>query len=483
MFENYTEKARRAMFFARYEASQFGSPQIETEHLLLGLLREDKALANRFLRGGSSVETIRKEVERRGSGPREKVPTSVDLPLSAECKRVLACAQEEAERLSYQRVGTEHLLAGLLREEGSLATQILRDRGVSLTIVREELSRAKQEPGVTSSRTPAPLSPEFSRDLTQEAADDRNDPLIGRENEMDQMVEVLCRRSKNNPVLVGEPGVGKAAMVKGLARRIVESKVPAELADKRIVALFVSSLMAGTRRSEEKVAAVIRELIDARDVIIFVEELFVPAGREGLLDAANILRPPIARGELRCITSATPGEYQASFEKEPWLDRHFHAITVPAPDETDAIKILFGIRDRYEKFHGVTYTDEALEYAVRHSNRYLPLRALPDKAIDLIDEAGACVKVRPQFLPDEVIESQRRVRFVKERMEMAIANHEFEKARLYSDEVDKEIQKRKLLDQKYQIDNAAERSVTRKDIEEVIARWTGIPVSSIGQDG
>ncbi|HTV54783.1 MAG TPA: Clp protease N-terminal domain-containing protein, partial [Terriglobia bacterium] len=433
---------------------------------------------NRFLRGGSSVETIRKEVERRVSGPREKVPTSVDLPLSAECKRVLAYAQEEAERLSHQRIGAEHLLAGLLREEGSLAAQILGDRGVSLSVIREELGRAKQEPDVTTRRKPTPLSPEFSRDLTQEAADDRNDPLIGREHEMDQMVEVLCRRSKNNPVLVGEPGVGKAAMVKGLAQRIVESKVPPGLADRRIVALFLSSLMAGTRRSEEKVVAVIGELTEVRDVIVFVEELFVPAGREGLLDAANILRPPIARGELRCIASATQAEYQASLEKEPWLDRHFHAIAVPAPDETDAIKILFGIRDRYEKFHGVTYTDEALECAVRHSNRYLPLRSLPDKAIDLIDEAGACVKVRPQLLPEEVIESQRRIRFVKERMEIAIANHEFEKARLYSDEVDKETHKRKLLDQQYQI----ERSVTRKDIEEVIARWTGIPASSIGRE-
>jgi ATP-dependent Clp protease ATP-binding subunit ClpC len=482
MFENYTEKARRGVFFARYEASQFGSDSIETEHLLLGVLREHKELTVRLGKSGFSLEAIRQEVERRVSGPRKKVATSVDLPMSPECKRVLGYAQEEADRLSHLRVGTEHLLAGLLREEGSVAAQILHDWGITLAAIRDELKHAKHELPAASARKHTLLPSEFSRDLTREAADDRNDPLIGRENEMDQMIEVLCRRSKNNPVLVGEPGVGKAAMVKGLARRIVESKVPAELADKRIVALFLSSLMAGARRSEEKVAAVIRELIETRDIIIFVEELFVPAGREGFLDAANILRPPIARGELRCITSATPSEYQASLDKEPWLDRHFHAVNVSAPNETDAIKILFGIRDRYEKFHGVTYTDEALAYAVRHSNRYLPLRALPDKAIDLIDEAGACVKVRPQLLPDEVVESQRRFRFAKERMEFAIAKHEFEKARFYSDEVDKEIQNRKMLDQKYHIEQAAERCVTRKDIEEVVARWTGIPVAAIRQE-
>jgi ATP-dependent Clp protease ATP-binding subunit ClpC len=482
MFARYTEKARRAIFFARYEASRLGSSHIEAEHVLLGLFREDKKLLERFLRPGSSVETLRSEVEHRLPSSQGKAPSSIDMPLSAECKRVLAYAQEEAERLSHEDIDTTHLLAGLVREQDSLAAQILGEAGVSLSMVREELSRAKGEPSAAAGRTQLSIASEFSRDLTQEAAAGRNDPLIGRENEMDQMVEVLCRRSKNNPVLVGEPGVGKAAMVKALAQRIVEGRVPPALAEKRIVALFLSSLMAGTRRSEEKVAAVISKLVEARDVVIFVEELFVPAGREALLDAANILRPPVARGELRCIASATPAEYEASLEKEPWLDRQFHAISVPAPDEIDAIKILFGIRDRYEKFHGVSYTDEALEYAVRHSSRYLPLRCLPDKAIDLIDEAGACVKVRPHLLPDEVTESQRRFRSLKERMEAAISNREFETARFYSDELDKEMQTRKLLDQKYQIEGAAERSVTRKDIEEVVARWTGIPVSSIGQE-
>jgi ATP-dependent Clp protease ATP-binding subunit ClpC len=293
---------------------------------------------------------------------------------------------------------------------------------------------------------------------------------------------VLCRRSRNNPVLVGEAGVGKAAIVQGLAERIVENKVPPELADKRIIALYLSSLMAGSRRSEERVGTVIGELSEARDVIVFVEELFVGAGRERGLDAANLLRPALSRGELRCIASATPAEYQASIEREPWLDRHFHAINVSAPGEADAIKVLFGIRRRYEQFHGVTYTDEALEYAVRHSIRYVPHRCLPDKAIDLIDEAGSCVKVRPQLLPDEVADCQRKIKSAIKRMEHAIAVHEFEKARLYSDEVEKEKENLRLLQQKYKIDEAAEHIVTRKDIEEVVARWTGIPISSIAQE-
>jgi ATP-dependent Clp protease ATP-binding subunit ClpC len=479
MFERYTEKARRAIFFARYEASQFGSSYIETEHLLLGLLRENKALA-RF--GGASllVDPIREEIQKRVPAGK-KLPTSVDMPLSVESKRVLTYAQEEAERLSQKHIGTEHLLAALLREEGFLAAEILHERGLTLEKVRGELARVQQEPGVVRGLKPAPLAQEFTRDLTQEAIEGRNDPVVGRENEMERLIETLCRRSKNNPVLVGEAGVGKAAMVKGLAQRIVESTVPPELAGKRIISLFLSSLMSSTRRSEERAAEAIRELVESHDVIVFIEELFVPAGREGRLDAVNIMRAPLARSEFRCIASATPSEYQASLEKEPWLDRHFHAILIPAPDEADAIKILFGIRSRYEKFHGVTYTDEALEFAVRHSVRYLPVRALPDKAIDLIDEAGALVKVRPQSLPDEVVECERRIRFATHQMENAISNHEFEKARFYDDELVKERENLKLLKQRHQLDETAGRTVTRKDIEQVIARWIGIPISSIGQ--
>lgn len=280
MFEDYTEKARRVIFFSRYEASLFGSSYIETEHLLLGLLREDKGLARRFGVGSFSADPIREEIRKRVPAGK-KSPTSVDIPFSVESKRVLTYAQEEAERVSHKHVGTEHLLAALMREEGFLAAQILHERGLSLEKVREELARAQHEPEVIRRLKPAPLAQEFTRDLTQEAVEGRYDPVVGRENEMERLIETLCRRSKNNPVLVGEAGVGKAALVKGLAQRIVEASVPPELADKRIITLFLSSLISSARRSEERAAEVISEVTESKNVIVFIEELFLPAGREG----------------------------------------------------------------------------------------------------------------------------------------------------------------------------------------------------------
>src|SRR6516225_1345450 len=245
MFERYTEKARRVIFFARYEASQFGSPYIETEHLLLGLLREDKALTNRFLRSHASIESIRKQIEGRTT-IREKVSTSVDLPLSQECKRVLAYAAEEAEHLSHKHIGTEHLLLGLLREEKSFAAEILHERGLRLSAIREELGRLQSEKSSNRAKETSLLS-EFSRDLTQAALEGQLDPLIGRENEVERVIQILCRRTKNNPVLIGEPGVGKTAIVEGLAQRIADGNVPSFLADKRILALDLSLIVAGTK--------------------------------------------------------------------------------------------------------------------------------------------------------------------------------------------------------------------------------------------
>ena len=246
MFERYTEKARRVIFFARYEASQFGSPYIETEHLLLGLLREDKALTNRFLRSHASIESIRKQIEGRTT-MREKVSTSVDLPLSQECKRVLAYAAEEAERLSHKHIGTEHLLLGLLREEKSFAAEILHERGLRLSAIREELGRLQSEKSSSNRAKETSLLSEFSRDLTQAALEGQLDPLVGRENEVERVIQILCRRTKNNPVLIGEPGVGKTAIVEGLAQRIADGNVPSFLADKRILALDLSLIVAGTK--------------------------------------------------------------------------------------------------------------------------------------------------------------------------------------------------------------------------------------------
>ncbi len=487
MFERYTEKARRVIFFARYEASQFGSPYIETEHLLLGLLREDKALTNRFLRSHASIESIRKQIEGRTT-IRDKVSTSVDLPLSLECKHVLAYAAEEAERLAHKHIGTEHLLLGLLREDKSFAAEILHERGLRLSTLREELSRAQSEKPAANRPKETSLLSEFSRDLTQAAMENQLDPLVGREAELERVVQILCRRTKNNPVLIGDPGVGKTAIVEGLAQRIADGDVPSFLADKRILALDLSLIVAGTKyrgQFEERLKTIMKELMEAQNAIIFIDELHTLVGAgsaEGSLDAANILKPALTRGEVQCIGATTPAEYRKSIEKDRSLERRFQAIKVPPPNEADAIKILFGIKDRYEKFHAVTYTDDALTTAVYQSNRYISDRFLPDKAVDLIDEAGARVKLRQSSLPEEMIDVQKRIKFVVHRMENAIASHEFEKARFYSDEERKERENLRLLREKYNIDETAMGVVSQEDIQEVVARWTGVPVTSIKEE-
>src|SRR5271167_3716115 len=487
MFERYTEKARRVIFFARFEASQVGSPYIETEHLVLGLLREDKVLILRFLPSHASVESIHKQIEGRIT-IREKISTSVDLPLSNECKRVLAYAAEEAERLSQKHLGTEHLLLGLLREEKCFAAKILHERGLQLATIREELARTSQEKAQPQRQRESSLLSEFSRDLTQAAMDTQLDPLVGRESELERVIHILCRRTKNNPVLIGEAGVGKTAIVEGLAQRIADGEVPSFLADKRILALDLSLIVAGTKyrgQFEERLKTIMRELMDSQNAIIFIDELHTLVGAgsaEGSLDAANILKPALSRGEIQCIGATTPGEYRKSIEKNRSLERRFQAVKVPPPDEGDATKILFGIKDRYEKFHGVTYTDDAINFAVAHSNRYIPDRFLPDKAIDLIDEAGARVKLRQTSLPDEITEVQKRIKFIVPRMENAIAAHEFEKARFYSEEERKEKENLRVLRERYKIDDSSTGVVTREDIEEVVARWTGIAVTSIKED-
>ena len=487
MFERYTEKARRVIFFARYEASQFGSPYIETEHLLLGLIREDKALANRFLRSHGAVDSIRKQIEAHTT-VREKVSTSVDLPLSHECKRVLAYAAEEAERLSHKHIGTEHLLLGLLREEKCFAAEILHERGLRLATIREELARVQSEKLISNRPKESSILGEFSRDLTQEAADDKLDPLIGRDGELERVVQILCRRTKNNPVLIGEPGVGKTAIVEGLAQRIASGVVLPFLSEKRILALDLSLIVAGTKyrgQFEERLKTIMKELMANRNSIIFIDELHTLVGAgsaEGSLDAANILKPALSRGEIQCIGATTPAEFRKSIERDRSLERRFQAVKVSPPTEDEAIQILFGIKERYEKFHAVVYTEEAVEAAVYSSIRYIPDRFLPDKAIDLLDEAGARVKLQQTKMSDETAELHKRIKFIVHRMEAAIANHEFEKARFYSDEERKERENLRRLRKKQEIDQAVMATVGKDDIEEVVARWTGVPMTAIKEE-
>src|SRR5437879_4915376 len=461
VFERYTEKARRVIFFARYEASQYGSPYIETEHLLLGLMREDKALANRFLRQQGSIESIRKEIEARIT-IRERISTSVEVPLTAECKRIRNMAAEEAERLGHKHVGTEHLLLGILREEKCFGAEILMERGLRLSTLREELARTSGEKTAARPKETSLLA-EFSRDLTQAASEGSLDPLVGRENEVERVIQILCRRTKNNPVLIGEPGVGKTAIVEGLAQRISDGDVPPFLADKRILSLDLSLIVAGTKyrgQFEERLKTIMKELMESQNSIVFIDELHTLVGAgsaEGSLDAANILKPALSRGEIQCIGATTPAEFRKSIEKDRSLERRFQAVKVPPPSEEEAVEILGGVRERYESFHQVHYTDDALQAAVYQSHRYIPDRFLPDKAIDVIDEAGARVKLRVRREQGNFDDWDSQLN------EWSRSSYDQGTLRDTNDAI-------------------VSAEVTRDDVEEVIARWTGIPVTSLKEE-
>src|SRR5512132_3491660 len=489
MFERYTEKARRVIFFARYEASQFGAPAIEPEHLLLGLMREDKTLTGRFFpRAQVSIESIRKEIEGR-TLLREKISTSVELPLAPETKHVLAYAHEESDRLQHRHIGTEHLLLGLLREERSMAAEILYERGLRLNAVRDEIARQSGADARTSQKKDTPHLVEFSRDLTDDAANDKLDPLIGREAEIERVVQILCRRTKNNPVLIGEPGVGKTAIVEGLAQRIVRGEVPSFLENKRILSLDLSLIVAGTKyrgQFEERLKQIMRELVENPQYIVFIDELHTLVGAgsaEGSLDAANILKPALSRGEIRCIGATTPAEYRKYIEKDRSLERRFQAIKVDPPGERETIEILIGVKDRYETFHHVEYTREAIEAAVYQSNRYITDRFLPDKAMDLVDEAGARAKLREAGYSEEFGEINKSIRVAVEQMESAVSQKDFEKAQFYREQEVTARENLQFVRQQFDVKTSARKVVVGKaEIDEVVSKWTGVPMASINQD-
>ena len=423
---NVTRNGRdEVLFFARYEASQLGSVSIETEHLLLGLIREGKGLTSRiFARSHLSLENIRKEIEGR-TVFREKVSTSVEIPFSAETKRVLSCAAEEADRLLHNYIGTEHLLLGILREERSVAASILMEKGMRLHTVREDIVQLLNEKTTLTRVKETPLLAEFSRDLTEAAMKNLLDPLVGRDYELERVQQVLCRRTKNNAVLIGEPVSERRRLSKGLAQKVVYGDVPHFLADKRILALDISLIVAGTKyrgQFEERLKAIMKELTENPNIIVFIDELHTLVGAgsaEGSLDAANILKPALSRGEIRCIGATTPAEYRKYIEKDRSLERRFQAIKVDPPAEKETIEILKGVKDRYEQFHRVEYTPEAIEAAVYQSSRYITDRFLPDKAIDLVDEAGARAKLKEAGYSDEFAEINKSIRVAVEQMESA----------------------------------------------------------------
>src|ERR1700688_1066585 len=489
MFERYTERARRVLFFARYEASKLGSISIETEHLLLGLIREGKGLTSRiFARSHLSLENIRKEIEGR-TVFREKVSTSVEIPFSAETKRVLQFAAEEADRLLHNYIGTEHLLLGILREERCVAASILMEKGVRLNAVREDIVQLLNEKTTLTRVKETPLLAEFSRDLTESAMKNQLDPLVGREHELERVQQVLCRRTKNNAVLIGEPGVGKTAIVEGLAQKIVYGDVPHFLADKRILALDISLIVAGTKyrgQFEERLKAIMKELTDNPNIIVFIDELHTLVGAgsaEGSLDAANILKPALSRGEIRCIGATTPAEYRKYIEKDRSLERRFQAIKVDPPAEKETIEILLGVKDRYESFHHVEYTREAIEAALYQSSRYITDRFLPDKAIDLIDEAGARAKLREAGYSEEFGEINKSIRVAVEQMESAVSQKDFEKAQFYREQEVTARENLQFVREKFDVKSSTRKVVVGKaEIDEVVAKWTGVPMASINQD-
>ena len=454
-----------------------GSQSIETEHLLLGLIREGKGLTSRlFARANVGLDAIRKEIEGR-TVFREKVSTSVEIPFSSETKRALQFAAEEADRLLHNYIGTEHLLLGILREERSLAATILVDKGMRLKAVRDDIVALLNEKTPVPRPKEAPLLAEFSRDLTDAASKDQLDPLVGRDEEVDRVQQVLCRRTKNNAVLIGEPGVGKTAIVEGLAQKIVSGDVPHFLADKRILALDIGLVVAGTKyrgQFEERLKAIMKELTESPNIIVFIDELHTLVGAgaaEGSLDAANILKPALSRGEIRCIGATTPAEYRKYIEKDRSLERRFQAVKVDAPDERQAIDVLLGVKDRYEAFHNVEYTREAIDAAVYQSSRYITDRFLPDKAIDLLDESGARAKLRDAALGSSAAVG-RPVRVVTDAAgTAAVAVQELDDGSSTGGGRGAGVQR-----------SSRRVIVGRQEIDEVVSKWTGIPLASVNQD-
>jgi ATP-dependent Clp protease ATP-binding subunit ClpC len=476
MFEKYTEKARRVIFFARYEASQFGQPYIETEHLMLGILREDKALTNRFLRSHASVESIRKQVAEH-TMIREVVPTSMDLPLSNDCKEVLAYAAEEAEQLGHKHIGTEHLLLGLLREEKCFAAQILHERGLRFLMIREELSKEPQHSagqGVESTSIA-----ELFTDLVLAATNGQLASVIGRNLELESIIEILCSRHKRSALLIGEPGAGKTSIVEGLAQRISNSEVPSFLANKRILALE-PEVIDGWTKDREKLEELTRlgdTAASPSEAVLFVDrlqDLFALSSRSAASPGARIVKQALLNNRIQCISTVNVSDYSELIRSIPWFEKYSRPIHVRPLDQEASLRVLEARKGGLERFHDVTYATEALEFAVDAAGSYLPERALPGKAVELLDAAGSLAKLRQGAPPDTVVEVEKRIKFISLRGESALANHEFEKAMFYSEEERKEKENLQALREKHRLSDSSP-IVARDHIEEVIARWSAYP--------
>jgi ATP-dependent Clp protease ATP-binding subunit ClpC len=509
MYERFTDRARKVMQLANQEAQRFNHEYIGTEHILLGLVKEGSGVAANVLKNlDVDLRKIRLEVERivqHGQGGDQVVMGR--LPHTPRAKKVIEYSIEEARNLNHSYVGTEHLLLGLLREQEGVAAQVLMNLGLKLEDVREEVlnllghnpmpnehepagggGSEKESRSGNKSKSKTPALDSFGRDLTELARQAKLDPVIGRSNEIERVVQVLSRRTKNNPVLLGEAGVGKTAIVEGLAQMIVDGSVPDLLRDRRLVVLDLAMMVAGTKyrgQFEERIKAVMNEVRRAKNTILFIDELHTlvgAGGAEGAIDASNVLKPALARGEIQCIGATTLDEYRKYIEKDAALARRFQEVVVNPPSKDEAVEILKGLRDRYEAHHKVQITDAALRAAVEQSDRYISGRCLPDKAIDVIDEAGARVRLKAMTRPPDLKEIDDQIEKLNAEKEMAVANQQFEEAAQLRDQADKLKKKKDAVTKEWKEKaKEADGVVDDEIIAEVVSKMTGVPLKKVGE--
>ncbi|HWE02180.1 MAG TPA: ATP-dependent Clp protease ATP-binding subunit [Tepidisphaeraceae bacterium] len=499
MFERFTDRARKVMALANQEAQRFNHEYIGTEHILLGLVKEGSGVGANVLKNlDVDLRKVRLEVEKLvKSGP--DMVTMGKLPQTPRAKKVIEYAIEEARNLNHNYVGTEHLLLGLLREHDGVAAQVLMNLNLKLEEVREEVlnllgagvetEEPAQENKSQKGKSKTPALDSFGRDLTELAREGQLDPVIGRKNEIERVIQILCRRQKNNPVLLGEAGVGKTAIVEGLAQMVISSNVPEILHDRRIVVLDLAMMVAGTKyrgQFEERIKAVMNEVRRAKNVILFIDELHTlvgAGGAEGAIDASNVLKPALSRGEIQCIGATTFDEYRKYIEKDAALARRFQPITVDPPSKADALEILKGLRDRYEAHHRVQILDAALEAAVEMSDRYITGRALPDKAIDVLDEAGARIRLRSMTKPPNLAELEEQIERLSIQKDEAVKNAEYEEAARLRDSAEslrakKEEMQRQWRDKSKEVDGVVDEEV----IAEVVSKMTGVPLTRLEKE-
>src|SRR5512136_2971421 len=501
---NFTPRAQQVLALARKEADRFNHNFVGTEHLLLGLIKLAQGVAvNVLQKMGLDLETVRMEVEKQvGTGPDQKMIGNI--PYTPRVKKVLALAAKEAKALNHTYVGTEHILLGLLREGDGVAARVLKNLDVDIEQTRQEIlkeldpnfnsqeeqtpAEAGEKPADKKGEVKTPALKAFGRDLTEIARKGEMDPVIGRKSEIERVIQILCRRTKNNPVLLGEAGVGKTAIVEGLAQEIAAGNVPELLRDKRVITLDLALMVAGTKyrgQFEERIKAVMDEIRRSKNILLFIDELHTIVGAgsaEGTMDASNIIKPALSRGEMQCIGATTLNEYRKYIEKDAALERRFQSVKVEPPSVEEAVQILKGLRPKYEDHHKAEITDPAIEAAVKFSDRYITDRYLPDKAIDLMDEAGSRARIGAMTRPPEMKDIEAEIEDIEGKKERAIKNQDFEGAAAMRDKEKQAKEKLESVLKEWRTTREEKRvKVDEEDILHVVAKWTGIPLQRMEQ--